>query len=162
HSPREHLMSQSQRPMQAALALFQRWQAGDRQALDQLVIEIQPWLHREVSQALGSGQRASQDSLDLAQNAVVNFLTWGPRFVPENETQFRALRKRIATNQLIDAQRAQSRRDRGGHLESLHGSGHSFSGFGPAQPSALGPSRAAERSEDDEWVRLALQFLEPD
>jgi RNA polymerase sigma factor (sigma-70 family) len=103
-----------------------------------------------------------QDSLDLAQNAVVNFLTWGPRFVPENEAQFRALLKRIATNQLIDARRRQSLRDRGGHVESLRGSGNSFSGFGPAQHSSLGPSRAVERSEQDEWVRLALQFLEPD
>jgi RNA polymerase sigma factor (sigma-70 family) len=103
-----------------------------------------------------------QDSLDLAQNAVVNFLTWGPKFLPETEAQFRALLNRIAQNEVIDAQRHRSRRDRGGHVESMRVSGRSFSGFGPADRSADRPSAVAERESDAEWVRLALQFLEPD
>lgn len=155
-------MSTPQDSMSSALALFKRWQAGDRQALDQLAAEIQPWLHQEISLALGKNQRAAQDSVDMAQNAVLNFLTWGPKFVPENETQFRALLKRIATNQVIDMQRRQGLRNRGGHVESMLKSGNSFSNFGPTQNSALSPSHQAGQAEDQDWVRLALQFLEPD
>ena len=38
----------------------------------------------------------------------------------------------------------------------------SLSGFGGAPPTGDRPSRAAERSEETAWVRLALQFLEPE
>ncbi len=147
---------------QPALDLFRQWRAGDRNALDRLVTTIQPWLRSEITKSLGNRGRGVQDSLDLAQNAVLNFLNWGPKFVPETDAQFHALLKRIATNQVIDAQRHQGLRDRGGHIESMRVSGHSFSGFGPAVRSAERPDAAAERESETEWVRLALQFLEPD
>jgi RNA polymerase sigma factor (sigma-70 family) len=145
-----------------ALELFRRWRDGDRDALDQLLTMIQPWLRTEISQSLGNRVRGMQDSLDLAQNAVLNFLKWGPKFVPESESQFRALLKRIATNEAIDAQRHQGRRDRGGHIESMRVTGQSFSGFGPAARTSERPDAVMERESDAEWVRLALQFLEPD
>jgi len=146
----------------STLDLFRRSHAGDRAALDQLMAAIQPILHAEISKALGNRPRPFQDSLDLAQNAVVNFLRWGPKFVPETEAQFRALLNRIARNEVVDAQRHQGRRDRGGHLESKLVSGQSFSGFGPADRSVDRPNAVAERESEAEWVRLALQFLAPD
>ncbi len=146
----------------STLDLFRRWRDGDRDALDLLVTTIQPWLRSEISKSLGNRARGMQDSLDLAQNAVVNFLMWGPKFVPETEAQFRALLRRIATNQAIDAQRHQDRRDRGGHIESMRVTGQSFSGFGPAARTSERPDAVLERESDAEWVRLALQFLEPD
>lgn len=146
----------------SALDLFRRWRDGDSDALDQLVTMIQPWLRSEISKSLGNRVRGMQESLDLAQNAVLNFLNWGPKFVPESEAQFRALLKRIATNQVIDAQRHQAPRNRGGHVESMRVSGHSFSGFGPADRTTERPDAIAARESDAEWVRLALQFLEPD
>ncbi len=146
----------------SALDLFRRWRDGDRGALDELVATIQPWLRGEISKSLGNRARGVQDSLDLAQNAVLNFLSWGPKFVPETEAQFRALLKRIATNQVIDAQRRQGKRDVGGHLESMRNSGQSFSNFGPAVRSSERPDAVFARESEAEWVRLAMQFLEPD
>ena len=80
------------------LELLHRWRGGDRAALDQLLAEVEPWLHREMTKAVGEDLRTEQDSLDLAHAAVSNFLASGPRFVPENAAQFRALLKRIALN----------------------------------------------------------------
>ena len=100
--------------------------------------------------------------MDLAQAAVLNFLSWGPRFVPESVAQFRGLLKRIALNEIFDEQRRQARRGTRRRVDSVLDSRNVLSGFGLAQPSSQRPSQAAERSEDSEWVRLALQFLEPE
>lgn len=142
-----------------ALDLLRRWREGDRDALDALLADVLPWLQREVSRAMGAGLRAAQDSGDLVQTAVLNFLSWGPRFVPESGAQFRSLLKRIATNELIDQRRRLARSGGGRHLDSFVGSANPLSGFAGPSLSALRPSGAAERNEEEEWVRLALQFL---
>jgi RNA polymerase sigma factor (sigma-70 family) len=144
------------------LELLERWRSGDRAALDQLLAEVEPWLHREMRNAVGDELREEQDSLDLAHAAVLNFLAWGPRFVPESPAQFRALLKRIAMNEIVDQRRRLGRRGARQRLDSLSDSRNSLSGYGVSQGSSHRPSRAAELSEETEWVRLALQFLEPD
>ncbi|MFO1077316.1 MAG: sigma-70 family RNA polymerase sigma factor [Planctomycetota bacterium] len=141
--------------------LLERWRAGDRTALDQLLGDVLPWLHREMSKALGDQVRVTHDSMDLAQSAVMNFLHRGPRFVPATVVQFRALLKRIAHNELIDQWRRQ-RRNGAVHLGSMFSSGGPLSGFGAPDRSSLGPERQAEASERMQWVRLALQFLPAD
>jgi RNA polymerase sigma factor (sigma-70 family) len=143
------------------LELLRRWREGDRKALDELLTKLMPWLRGEISRALADRPRPVQDSLDLAQSAVVEFLSWGPKFVPETDAQLRALLKRIAINGLIDEERRRARRGHGAHFESI-GCSSALSGFAVAAPSADGPSREAQRGEDTGWVRLALQFLEPD
>jgi RNA polymerase sigma factor (sigma-70 family) len=140
-------------------SLLERWRSGDQAAVDALLSEVLPWLHREMSKELGNQPRAAHDSMDLAQTAVLNFLKRGVRFVPETPTQFRALLKRIAFNELRDQWRRQKRAGGGRHLDSLVNSANPLSGFGSPGGTSLTPSRQAERSEDGEWVRLALQFL---
>jgi RNA polymerase sigma factor (sigma-70 family) len=145
------------------LDLYRRWRVdGDDSARDPLLAAVQPLLHAEASRLLGTSPRAGADSLDLAQSAVVNFLKWGPRYLPESDAEFRAALKRIAKNQIIDADRRQSLRGRGGHVESMQALSASFAGFGPAARSSESPSAEAGRNEDGEWMRLALQFLDPD
>lgn len=145
------------------LDLYRRWKIdGDDSARDPLLAAVQPLLHAEASRMLGTRPRAAGDSLDLAQNAVVNFLKWGPRYLPQSEGEFRAALRRIARNQIIDADRRQGLRGRGGHVESMQALSASFAGFGPAARSSESPSAEAERNADGEWMRLALQFLEPD
>lgn len=139
-------------------ALLERWRAGDRAAMDQLLASLLPWLHREMSHALGNQPRGVNDSMDLVQNAVTNFLLRGPRFVPATPAQFRALLKRIAHNELVDQWRRQ-RRTGGPHLDSMFSSGSPLSGFGAPERSSLAPERQAEQSERMQWVQLALQFL---
>jgi RNA polymerase sigma factor (sigma-70 family) len=149
-------MTQAEEP---TLDLLQRWQRGDRTALEQLLADVMPWLRKEMRRALAGTPRGEQDSMDLAQAAVTSFLSHGPRFVPQSPAQFRSLLKRIATNELID----QKRRDRRGggarHLDSLVHSGHPLSGLAAPGGSADDPRRQVEGSEDRQWVRLALQFV---
>jgi RNA polymerase sigma factor (sigma-70 family) len=144
----------------STLELLRRWRGGDRGALDQLLADVEPWLHREMRKAVGVDLRTEQDSLDLAHAAVVNFLASGPRFVPESAAQFRALLKRIALNEVFDQRRRQGRRGTRVQVDAVLESRSPLSGFGRSQGSSERPSRLAERSEETEWVRLALQFLD--
>jgi RNA polymerase sigma factor (sigma-70 family) len=139
--------------------LLKRHQAGDNAALDELLADILPWLHREVSRSMGNQPRISQDSMDLVQTAVQNYLAWGPRFLPKDGAQFRALLRRIALNELVDHQRRATRTKEGKHLDSLGTASNPLSGFAGPSLSSLQPAKAAEKREEEEWVRLALQFL---
>lgn len=140
-----------------SLTRLARWRSGDPAALAELLTEFLPWLQAEVHANLG---RASgpEDSQDLVQTAIVNFLSSGPRFIPGSEAQFRALLRRIALNEVIDLRR-RAACVRAGRLEGGSGSGSQP----PAQPYSSfafqRPSKVAERAEEAEWVRLALQFL---
>ena len=153
------LMAEATPPTDLTLELLERHRQGDPAALGALLRDILPWLHQEVSRHLGNEPRADQDSMDLVQTTVMNFLSWGPRFIPQNGAQLRALLKRIASNEIIDQRRRRGRSGDGRHLESFPNATNPLSGFGVPGPSAHGPTQAAERVEDQEWVRLALQFL---
>ncbi|HEX5051597.1 MAG TPA: sigma-70 family RNA polymerase sigma factor [Planctomycetota bacterium] len=138
--------------------LLDRWRAGDERARDALLEAVLPWLREEMGHVLGTQNRGSQESMDLAQAAVTNFLLRGPRFVPETPRQFRGLLKRIAKNELIDHWRRRKRAG-GRHLESLLGSGNPLSGFAGPDPTGHAPPQRAADAEQREWVQLALQFL---
>lgn len=144
----------------ATLVLLERWRDGDKSALDALLAELHPWLRAEARRTLGKDDVGILDSMDLTQTTILNFLRTAPRFVPKSSAQLRALLKRIVTNEVIDQRRRAKRT--GPHLESMTGSSPSLSGYGFAANSGSRPSRAAERNEATNWVRLALQFLEPD
>jgi DNA-directed RNA polymerase specialized sigma24 family protein len=147
-------------PDDSEIALLARWRGGDRTALDALLGQVMPWLQAEVRRSMRERAPAHLDSSDLLQTTVLNFLEWGPKFVPASGAQFRALLKRIATNELIDQCRRAARAGR--HFESLRPTGPSLSGFGPRVPSDQRASQIAMRDDESNWVRLALQFLEPD
>jgi RNA polymerase sigma factor (sigma-70 family) len=142
------------------LDLHRRWLGGDRDALEELLRRIQPWIRNEISKVMTDDDRVGQDSLDLAQTAVLNYLKARLRFLPKNGRQLCALFRRIAYNELIDTRR-RSRHGRIGPFESLRESA-SMSTFSVAAPSSARPDRQAEQSSDRDWVRLALQFLTAD
>lgn len=142
------------------LELLESWRGGDRAALEALLARLLPWLQGEVHRELVSQRFSVQDSMDFVQDAAIDVLTRGPKFVPQSGAQLRSLLRRVALNDIIDQRRRAARR--GGHIESLQGSRGSFSGFGPRQRTSEGPSRIVELDENAKWIRLALQFLEPD
>lgn len=144
------------------LALVQRWHGGDRNALDEILVQLEPWLRGELHRAMSSKSVNAQDSADLTQQALVNFLEGGPRFVPKSGAQFRALLRRIAMNELIDQSRKGKHRE-GKRAETLFGASSSMSsGLGGVARSAERPSQVAAVSEEWNWLRLALQYLESD
>jgi len=136
----------------STLELLRRWRGGDRGALDQLLADVEPWLHREMRKAVGVDLRTEQDSLDLAHAAVVNFLASGPRFVPESAAQFRALLKRIALNEVFDQRRRQGRRGTRVQVDAVLESRSPLSGFGRSQGSS---ERARKRGSGRQWWRGA-------
>ena len=141
------------------LELLERWRAGERSALDRLLVEVMPWLHREVSKAMGAALRGAEDSQDIVQTAVLRFLHSGPKFIPANGAQLRALLKRIAQNELIDRRRHLDRTGAKAHIESFLRSSRPSLGFAA---STARPSGAAEQGEEIQWVQLAMQFLDED
>jgi RNA polymerase sigma factor (sigma-70 family) len=144
-----------------SLLLVERWRAGDRSALDRLLEDVLPWLRQRVHRALGNAPRDQHDSMDIVQSAIANFLSRGPRFVPANGAQLRALLGRIAINELIDRQRRRARAGGGRHVESV---------LAPQAPAALraptaswtDPGAAVDKAAERAWVHLALQFLPAD
>lgn len=150
--------SPSEDAISSALA---RWKSGDSAALDELLGDTLSWLNQEVGRTWRSSPHASLSTEDLVQSAVMKFLEWSPKFQPRSRAQFRALLKRIAMNGMIDAARRAQRRG-ARHVESVWGPAIADADHEAAADSSLSPSRVASRSEDQAWVRLALEFLEPE
>lgn len=140
--------------------LLQRWHRGDRDALDAIVRRELPWIERRVRARLGPRLRAKEETADIVQQALLEFLRYGPRFLATGRGQLRALLARIAENVLrgrhdwYAARRRALSRERPFPQESvvpLDGSLVSLST----------PSREVAAEEERGIVRLALEFLDP-
>lgn len=138
--------------------LLERWHAGDREALGELLAQTEPWLRAAVGPALGERLRRVEDSADVAQSAVVKFLVGGPRFLPASRGQFRALMKRIAMNEVIDRQRRLRTADGGLGSGARSHYGDSVLDL-RADDSAAQPSHVAAKDEERAWVRVAMELL---
>lgn len=140
------------------LRLLQRWHAGDQEALAALLAAHLPWLHEQVRNRMGPAMRAQIESDDLVQQAFVDFLRSGPKFLVRDPEHFRALMLRIVENALRQQHRNAHRMKRdvarmqtlpSGSVLDLHCSG-------------THPSAAASRDEHRAWVQLALELLPED
>lgn len=142
------------------LELLERWHAGDRAALDALIQRDLPWVEAHVRRRLGKLLRAKAETQDYVQQALVEFLEYGPRFVIANRRHFRALLARIAENVLrgahdhFTAQRRAAARERPLAPDSVLV-------LDPSLRQGERPSEAAEAAEWRDVVRLALELLEP-
>ena len=144
------------------LHLLERWQRGEDGAKAELVEAVQPWIQTAVRREMEPSDRDDCESLDVAQHAVLNFLEYSPRYVPESGARLRSLLRRIVKNELIDLRRKRGPGKPNRHLESLRSSGGSLASFAPVGHSGEGPQRLAEGAEEAFLVRLALHYLEPD
>jgi RNA polymerase sigma factor (sigma-70 family) len=138
--------------------LLARWHDGDEQALNALVQEHLPWLRTHVERRLGAFLRARGDADDYLQDAILDFLRFGPRFQVRDGAQFRALLARIVENTLRDRNdwfRAKRR-----HLgTNVTISRDSVLPLDPGLFRSTTPSRVADKTEVRDWVRLALELL---
>jgi len=141
--------------------LLSRWHAGDGKSLDELVERHLPWLHGQVRLRLGPLLRSKAETCDYVQDAMMQFLRYGPRFTLSDENHFRALLFRIVENTLrnkhdwFTARRREIARER--PLPSS-----TIISLDPPEGSVRTPSEFADRNEREAWVRLAMEFLEPD
>ena len=141
--------------------LLERWHEGDGKALNEILQRDLPWIRERVHHRLGDKLRAKEETQDFVQDAMVEVLRYGPRFLMSNRQHFRALMARIIENVLRgrhDWFQAERRRmDREAPLPS-----DTMLVLDPANASVTRPSQAVERNEHQAWVRMSLELLDPD
>lgn len=144
----------------ATLHLLERWHGGDRKALDELVQRDLPFLKMRLRERLGQALLARADFDDYLQDAVVEILSYAPRFLVAGAAAFRRLLAQIIENMLRDKLDFWARQRRALAKE------------GPLPDTTMlldarartvtTPSKAAVRNEEQAFLRLALDLLAPD
>lgn len=138
--------------------LLARWHAGDDQALDELLRRDLPWLRRVVRTRLGAALGARADADDIVQQAMIDVLRHGPRFLVGDVEHYRALLARIVENAVRKALRDARRQKRDVAREQPLPS-RSVLQLGSPR---TGPATSADRNERRAWVQLGLELLDPD
>jgi RNA polymerase sigma factor (sigma-70 family) len=108
--------------------------------------------------------RRRHETGDIVQHTLVEVLKAGPRFVVEDRGQLRALLARMVENVLRYHARHDRQQKRDVRREvpvELAAASESVLMLGP---SAAGPGPATQAAADEtrDWIRLALQLLDPD
>jgi len=139
--------------------LLRRWHEGDREALAAIVERELPWLRAHVHRRLGPQLRRRGETEDYVQEALIDALRYGPRFVVADEARLRALLGRIVENTLRDqVERHEAQKRDVGREEPLP----SGSVLDLDTGRVTRPSEAAAAREAEAWVRLALELLDPE
>ncbi len=142
------------------LQLLKLWHTGDRQALDVLIERHLPWVEQYVRHRLGPELRRAGDTQDFVQDAMIHVLEYGPKFVTEDDNQFRRLLARIVENSLCSKHRYICRLRRDQRREKGLGSDTVLS-LDPPQKCVTKPDDRAEQNEKVAWIRLAIELLSP-
>ena len=134
---------------------------GDSSAMAELIAEHLPWIEQRVRQRLSADMRREGYTQDFVQDALMEVLRDGPRFAIDNADAFRALLARIVENTLIDRHRYMHRERRDRRRECSLPTG-SVVVLGSPVKTVTAPSQHAVRSEQQTWLRLALELLDPE
>lgn len=141
------------------IRLLREWHEGDGEALAELIRRNLDWVGAFVQRRLGPLVRAKAETQDIVQEAMIDVLTYGPRFEISDEEQFRGLLARIVENNIRDQNKGLRRLRRDAVREKAV-TRDSVLCLDPPARSVTRPSQAASRNEETEWVRLALELLD--
>src|SRR5262245_11241046 len=141
--------------------LLRRWHAGDEDAVRELLERHLPWIRAHVQRRLGPALRRAGETGDYVQEALLEFLRYGPRFVVSEDHRLRGLLARIVENVLRDEHDRYAARRRARARERPLPS-DSVLDLDAACDPVTRPSEVAERREWEAWVRLALELLDPE
>ncbi|MEE9392543.1 MAG: sigma-70 family RNA polymerase sigma factor [Planctomycetota bacterium] len=142
--------------MSRTTQLLIEWRDGNGQALDDLLKRHMSRIRGLARMRLGSRLRSKLESRDIAQDAVLNFLRNGPRVIPANGAQFRALMSRIVESTISDKHKWFESRKReifkesGGHEALLDLS------------KSRRPDEELSARERDAAIRLGYELLGPE
>lgn len=139
--------------------LLARWHAGDQTALAALLERHLGWVHARVRQRLGPALRAKAESMDLVQDACVDVLRNGPKFLLDDAQQFRALLARIVENTIRDQAERFGAQKRALACERML-PGDSVLDLDPPRAEVTRPSEAASRAEGAALLELSLKLLD--
>jgi RNA polymerase sigma factor (sigma-70 family) len=141
--------------MNETTQLLQRWRDGEEAALHEVLTLHLPFIRQRVRELLGPALRAKLTSDDVVQDAVVDFLRNGPRFVPANGRQLQRLLSRVVANTISDhgnwfqAARRCMANESPQAAQDVHGSTRSSD-----------PVAQAQHAEMAARLRLALELLD--
>lgn len=143
------------------LTLLQRWHGGDRTALDELLRRNLQWVRDRVRHRLGDALRRAGDTEDYLHEAVVEVLRYTPRFLVGDAGAFRRLLTQIVENMLRDRHDffARGRRNRASEAPLPADSVLCLDARARTSTSV---SQHAARQEEEAWVRLAMELLDPE
>jgi RNA polymerase sigma factor (sigma-70 family) len=105
--------------------------------------------------------RSRGDTVDYVQDAMIQFLQFGPRFTVTRDEDFRALLARIVENSLrnkydwFKARRRDIARERPLPSDTVLS-------LDRAEGTVRTPSTSAEKNEREAWIRLGMELLDPD
>ena len=140
------------------LTLLRRWHAGESDALEELIRRHLVWIRGKVHARLGPLLRTQIETDDVVQEAMIQALRYGPRFLLADEDQFRRLLARIVENVIRmwarhhQRERRDPRREREPASETVL----------VLDTSSRRPSRVAMKNEAEAWLQLGLQLLDPE
>lgn len=136
------------------------WRAPSPEGLEEILERHLPWVQSHVRRRLGDFRRSKVDTGDIVQDAMVQFLRFGPRIRLANDRQFRNLLGRIVENVICDnydwfsAQRRALARERPLPPDTVLI-------LDPPVNSVESPSQIVSNHEEAAWIRLGLELLEP-
>lgn len=140
---------------------LRRWNEGDEQGLESLIGQHIDWIRNHVRNRMGPFLRKKGETNDYVQDAMIEFLRYGPRIQINDDQHFRALMVRIIENTLrgkLDWFHAQRRNvTRQKPLPS-----DTILSLDPPKDEVKRPSQAALQNEREAWVRLGIELLDPD
>ncbi|MEZ5966510.1 MAG: hypothetical protein R3F56_21925 [Planctomycetota bacterium] len=141
--------------------LLARWRARDMAALDALLRRDLDWIRRRVHAQVGPGLRAAGDTEDFVQDAAIELLKDGPRFVLSSRAQFRALLAQILANVLrAGHRRLHALKRDAGRNQPLPSD--TVLDLDASCKQLARPEEAAALAEEREWLRLGVLLLDPD
>ncbi|MCB9920303.1 MAG: sigma-70 family RNA polymerase sigma factor [Planctomycetes bacterium] len=139
--------------------LLERWHSGDEDALGRILERDLPWIRKRVEERCGDALRRRIDDEDIVQEAMLEVLRYGPRFLMSDRDQFRGLMVRIIENVIRgqhdfhNALRRELAREKPLPAQTRID-------LDPAARSVTRPSQALDRNEREACVRLALELLD--
>jgi RNA polymerase sigma-70 factor (ECF subfamily) len=140
---------------------LQDWHHGDPQGLESLLERHLSWIQSFVHHKLSDLLRRKAETGDIVQDAVVQFLRYGPRFHLSDDRQFRALLCRIVENVLRDKYDWFTAKRRSIAMERPLPE-DTVLNLDPAHGGVDSPSQIVQQHEQEAWVRLGLELLEPE
>lgn len=149
------------RPVQPTTVLLQRIRAQDKQALNDLLAQIQPEVEKCVRRIRSPQIKRYFDTLDTSQDFMVDLVRYLPGVQIEDGDTFRRLMFRMVKNTLLDQNDyIKAARRRLCDVQPL-GSDTVLDLDLPRQI-VSGPSTVVDQEEQNARIRLALGLLPPD
>ena len=138
---------------------LKQWNAGDPKGLDAVIKCHLPWIHAQVRRRLGPMLRGKAETCDFVQDALVEFLRYGPRFTISDGALFRALLLKIMENTLRHKHKWFTARRRDIARENPLPS-DTILYLDPPHGSVKTPSQSAVGREEEAWIRLGVELLD--